>query len=169
MYPKVYNSTQHAKVNVVAIHQDYQFQPGLQGSFVYQRLLNENRKGVHCCLTIACGRLSCRISWSQPDADPQRDPSLKMTGWSLVPQGRARPSACGISCNNHPLRAEISSKFGSTSGCRNSFSSDSDGKATRDDLHRKNWDGSSCGLVRLRLLSNCPCVPQGGHIGRQRG
>ena len=28
-------------------------------------------------------------------------------------------------------------------GCRNSFSSCNDGKATRDDLHRKDWDGSS--------------------------
>ena len=45
------------------------------------------------------------------------------------------------------------------SGCRNSFSSGSDGKAIRNDLHRKDWDGSSCGLVRLRLLSNCPSVP----------
>ena len=28
-------------------------------------------------------------------------------------------------------------------GCRNSFSSCNDGKATSDDLHRKDWDGSS--------------------------
>ena len=28
-------------------------------------------------------------------------------------------------------------------GCRNSFSSCNDGKATCDDLHRMNWDGSS--------------------------
>ena len=42
-----------------------------------------------------------------------------------------------------------------------------DGKATKDDLHRKDWDGSSCGLVQLRILSNCPSVPQGGIIGRQ--
>ena len=28
-------------------------------------------------------------------------------------------------------------------GCRNSFSSCNDGKATRDDLHRKDWHGSS--------------------------
>ena len=27
--------------------------------------------------------------------------------------------------------------------CRNSFSSCNDGKATSDDLHRKDWDGSS--------------------------
>ena len=27
-------------------------------------------------------------------------------------------------------------------GCRNSFSSCNDGKATSDDLHRKDWDGS---------------------------
>ena len=47
---------------------------------------------------------------------------------------------------------------------RNSFSSGSDRKATRNDLHRKDWDGSSCGLVRLRLLSNCPSVPQGGAL-----
>ena len=39
-----------------------------------------------------------------------------------------------------------------------------DGEATRDDLHRKDWDGSSCGLVRLRLLSNCLSVPQEGVI-----
>ena len=71
---------------------------------------------------------------------------------------------CGMSCNNDPLRGEISSKLTPPpSGCRNSFSSGSDGKATRDDLHRKDWDGSSCGLVRLRLLSNCPSVPQEGH------
>ena len=47
MYPKVYNSTQYARVNVVAI-QDYQFQPSLQGSSAYQRLLDEIREGVHC-------------------------------------------------------------------------------------------------------------------------
>ena len=28
-------------------------------------------------------------------------------------------------------------------GCRNSFSSCNDGQATRDDLHSKDWDGSS--------------------------
>ena len=28
-------------------------------------------------------------------------------------------------------------------GCRNSFSSCNDGKATNDDLYRKDWDGSS--------------------------
>ena len=28
-------------------------------------------------------------------------------------------------------------------GCGNSFSSCNDGKATSDDLHRKDWDGSS--------------------------
>ena len=67
-------------------------------------------------------------------------------------------------CNNDPLRGGISSKFAPPSGFRNPFSSGSDGKPTRDDLHRKDWDGSSCGLVRLRLLSNCPSVPQGGAI-----
>ena len=70
---------------------------------------------------------------------------------------------CGMSCNNDPLRGKISSKF-APSGCRNSFSSGSDGKATRDDLHRKEWDGSSCGLVWLRLLPNCPSVPQEGAL-----
>ena len=30
-----------------------------------------------------------------------------------------------------------------SAGCRNSFSSCNDGKATSDDLHRKDWDGSS--------------------------
>ena len=54
------------------------------------------------------------------------------------------------------------------SGYSNSFSSGNDGKVTRDDLHRKDWDGSSCGLVRLRHLSNCPSVPQGIIIGRQK-
>ena len=44
----------------------------------------------------------------------------------------------------------------------------SDGKAIRDDLHRKDWDGSSCGLVRLRLLSNCSSVPLGGVIIGQK-
>ena len=54
------------------------------------------------------------------------------------------------------------------SGYSNSFSSGNEGKATRDDLYKKDWGGSSCGLVRLRLLFNCPSVPQGGGIiGRQ--
>ena len=34
----------------------------------------------------------------------------------------------------------------------NSFSSGNEGKATRDDLHRKDWDGSS----RRRCLPTCP-------------
>ena len=79
-------------------------------------------------------------------------------------------NCCGMSCNNDALRGEISSKLAPPSGCRNSFSSGSDGKATRNDLHRKDWDVSSCGLVRLRLLSNCPSVPQGGALlGGKRG
>ena len=45
----------------------------------------------------------------------------------------------------------------------------SDGKATRDDLHRKDWDDSSCGLVRLRLLPTCPSVPQGGYYWAAKG
>ena len=70
-----------------------------------------------------------------------------------------------MSCNNDPLKGEICLNLTLPSGCRNSFSSGSDGKATRDDLHRKDWDGSSCGLVRLRLLSNCLSVPQGALLG----
>ena len=54
-------------------------------------------------------------------------------------------------------------------GCRNSFSSGSDGKAIRDDLHRKDRDGSSCGLVRRRRLPTCPSVPQGGHYWAANG
>ena len=38
------------------------------------------------------------------------------------------------------------------SGYSNSFSSGNEGKATRDDLHRKDWDGSS----RRRCLPTCP-------------
>ena len=45
--------------------------------------------------------------------------------------------ACRMSCDIDPLRGKISSKFNPLSSCRNSFSSGSDGKATRDDLHRK--------------------------------
>ena len=41
------------------------------------------------------------------------------------------------------FKTERSSKFAPPSGCRNSFPSGSDGKATSDDLHRKDWDGSS--------------------------
>ena len=74
MYPKVYNSTQYARVNVVAI-QDYQFQPSLQGSSAYQRLLDEIREGVHCLPDdhLREAKLSNRLE--SPDADPQRDPS----------------------------------------------------------------------------------------------
>ena len=78
--------------------------------------------------------------------------------WSFPPT----VGICGMSCNNAPQDGKFCLNL-PPSGCRNSFSSGSDGKATRDDLHRKDWDGSSCGLVRLRLLSKCPSVPQGGH------
>ena len=42
-----------------------------------------------------------------------------------------------------PEEANRPLSFTPTAGCRNSFSSCNDGKATSDDLHRKDWDGSS--------------------------
>ena len=55
------------------------------------------------------------------------------------------------------------------SGCENSFSSCNEGKATRDNLHRKEGMDRPRELVQLRLLPNCRSVPQGGggKIGRR--
>ena len=47
------------------------------------------------------------------------------------------------------------------SGCENSFSSCNEGKATRDNLHRKEGMDRLRELVQLRLLPNCRSVPQG--------
>ena len=63
-----------------------------------------------------------------------------------------------MSCNNGPLRWEILSKF-APSGCRNSFSSDSDGKATRDESTLKGlgWFVLRAGPAAAPLqLSFCP-------------
>ena len=77
-----------------------------------------------------------------------------------------------MSCNNDTLKGEISSKFDPSPVVETPSH-----RAAMErqpgmicvNLHRKDRDGSSCGLVRLRLLSNRPSVPQGAIIGRQKG
>ena len=51
------------------------------------------------------------------------------------------------------------------SGYSNSFSSGNEGKATRDDLHRKDWDGSSL----RRRLPICPPPGDGSQLDEESG
>ena len=94
--------------------------------------------------------------------DPLPDP--------LLPNPMGDASECGTSCNNDPLRGEILSKFAPPSGCRNSFSSGSDGKAARDDICIERN-----GMVRPAGWSGCGSSPtvlpsrRGGHYWAAKG
>ena len=79
------------------------------------------------------------------------------------------PTAYGTSCNNDPLRGKFRLNL-PPSGCRNSFSSGSDGKAARDDICIERN-----GMVRPAGWFGCGSSPtvlpsrRGAIIGRQKG
>ena len=89
-------------------------------------------------------------------ADPLPDP--------LLPN----PMGCGKARDIDPPRGKSASKFDPPSGCENSFFSCNEGRAAKDNLHRKEGMDRPRELVQLRLLPNCRSVPQGGgKIGRR--
>ena len=55
------------------------------------------------------------------------------------------------------------------SGHSNSFSSGNEGKATRDDLHRKDWDGSSLRAGPAAAPPHLSFLPQWGHYWAAEG
>ena len=133
-----------------------------------------------CCLTEQdsyTGRASVPALWESINCEGISIGSLQIMkaliarGWTVIGVEIARTDVekrATLTLQEGYRRPGLPPPPPPPSGCENSFSSCNEGKATRDNLHRKEGMDRPRELVQLRLLPNCRSVPQGGgKIGRR--